>query len=729
MKGVASIAHGDFHTIRTNAMTRVIVFGLSVIPLMFAGFNILASWNPFANTNQLKIAVASADQGEKLDLANVNVNLGDSVLSQLARNESFDWVITDQNNAIEGTKSGQFYASIIIPENFSQELLNFYVQGTQPPELTLHTNEKKNALSSLITSKGASGVIQEIDRKFSEITASVGMGAVTSINTEIQNSNSERTIGQVQSRVSDTATQLRAGAQTARSLQGLVDTTIPLVEGANNILGAAGSQISNASSPGGQAAASTDQLGQSITDAQNSVDSALAQTEGSYKAVGDQLAQLGGNAQATANSGADTLDTLSRQVQAQADHLKDLRNRILNITHGTVPGPAQPPYDKAMSDLDTAVAKTEGLASQLHAHAEALRAGLKPDPALEQSAAAAGAAVAAVQSARQSFQTTLKPALGNMAASLDTLRKDAAQIGQNLQSAQGDLTSSPNSVEGTLMHSRDTVGSLAQRFDNLAGRFDQLNAALEDAKKSGDLSKVAAIIGPDPQGLANRMASPVRVQEDPIYPVAAFGAGMAPFYSVLSLWIGALLTSVIMRTRVHVPRGQVDRYNRVQKYFGRFLTFAAVGLAQSTLLMLGLVIFVQLRPAHPFLLFVVGWVTSLVFMTIMYSLVLTFDNAGKALAVVLLIFQVSAAGGAYPLPMVPHWFQMISPWLPATYAVDATRSAIAGVYKGGIWQQLGMLALFIPPSLVLGLVLKPLIEKGVNKMARAMEETKVMATS
>ena len=141
---------------------------------------------------------------------------------------------------------------------------------------------------------------------------------------------------------------------------------------------------------------------------------------------------------------------------------------------------------------------------------------------------------------------------------------------------------------------------------------------------------------------------------------------------------------------------------------------------------LGSVFFTQVQPQHPFLLILAGWVTSLVFTLIIYTFVVTFGNAGKALAVLLLVIQISGSGGAYPLQVLPQWFQSISPFLPATHAVNAMRSAIAGVYENDYWVSLGWLAAFAVPTLLLGLVLRRPFIRSNQKMLAALRSTKLM---
>ena len=167
-------------------------------------------------------------------------------------------------------------------------------------------------------------------------------------------------------------------------------------------------------------------------------------------------------------------------------------------------------------------------------------------------------------------------------------------------------------------------------------------------------------------------------------------------------------------------------FTGAQEYLGRYVMFWLIGMAQSTLLMGGLIVIVEIEPAHPFLLMLAGWVISTVFTNIVYTLVISLSNAGKAIAVVLLVLQISAAGGAYPLELLPQWFQNISPWLPATYAINLMRSAVAGIYAGDFVQNLVMILLFIIPNLLIGLVFRHAIAGNIEKMTKEVEKTKVM---
>ena len=765
MRNVLEIVRNDFRVIRQNTMTGIMVFGLVLIPLLFTCFNVLASWEPFENTEKLKIAVASNDRGHRTDIGAIDVNLGNEVLSKLSRNHDIDWQITDSEDAIDGTKSGDYYAAIVLPENFSTELMTFYVRGTKAPKLTLYTNEKKNALSSIITSKGASGVIQEIDKNFTQVVASVGLGVITSLDEYLNTSDSKQALTRVQNRVDDTAARLRSGAQTARSLSTLVETTVPLVETADSILENAGARMDILRNGSGDGNVAGD-LEAAVGNVRDSVSTALDATQSSYEGVRDRVNELVDGTQATSGATADTFDAMAAKFGQQADGLTAMRDRLEDTVGAVVPGVAKPGYDRAISDLNTSIARTRGLQESFSAVAADLRGGRDTGSSISQAKDAFTAAIAAVENAKHSYEQNLRPQIDALSEPVSRLSNDIEVIGEDIRGIRGTISGSP--VDTLRKTSAATMG-LSTRFDDLAARFDEIHNALEEAKDTGDLSRIAEAVGDDPSALAAQLAAPVQVEEDPVFPVQSFGAGMAPFYATLALWIGALLSSVLIRTTVRSRDGQkvgddeaehvvsdavddaqgdaasdeideptsdaqinaaqADDYTRVEKYFGRFATFASVGLGQSTLMVLGLQVYVGIEPAHRFLMLLAGWVISLVFMMIVFSFVFTFDNAGKAICVLLLVMQVSAAGGAYPLPLVPQWVQNISPWLPGTYAIDMFRSSIAGIYEADYWKLMFMLALFIIPSLILALGLQRIFEKGINEIKNAIEETKVMATS
>lgn len=132
--------------IHKNVIAMIVIMGITVIPTLYAWFNISASWDPYGNTGELKLAVASDDKGYTGELIAVKINMGDQILSSLHKNKQFNWVFTDSKTAQKGVKSGKYYAAIVIPKDFSQKMMSVFSSNTEHPDLTYYQNEKKMQL-------------------------------------------------------------------------------------------------------------------------------------------------------------------------------------------------------------------------------------------------------------------------------------------------------------------------------------------------------------------------------------------------------------------------------------------------------------------------------------------------------------------------------------------------------------------------------------------------------
>jgi len=723
MRDALSVVKNDFSKVRRSVMATCMLLFLIIIPLLFTWFNVLAAWDPFGNTKDLKIAVASEDDGYTSDFFPIEVNAGDQVLSQLRANEQMDWVITNPSDAIEGTKSGEseYYASIILPSTFSDDMLTFYADGSQPAQIALHTNEKKNALAPTIANKGAEGISANISETFTRTIGDVSLGLVTSLSDFLDQGDTQDALSRIEARAENLQSQLRNGARTARTMGDLTESAIPLLESAQRIIDTPRPSLSDTTSDG-----ITD-----ISASSDALDGALSATRESYAIVGDRIDALYETANISRETRSETLNTLADNVQLNINAYEGLKDTVNTRIRPLAPDEAA----TLTGQLDEAIAAQESVRDRLRAASDS-------DSPERPDFSSLDRASSAIEDVRNSG---IRDQVSQLA---QTLRG----IGDTIELPEGDIQLNTDSLAGASAALDDVGATLDQNADRLDDLLDRINTA----SRTGDLSEIAAIVGDDPEAFAQALAAPVEVERQAIYPVASFGVGMAPLYTTLALWVGALLAAVALRTDVaakltkHRPNRfdeEVDLENETEddtaeipseapeepeeigpfaKYFGRYGTFALVGLAQSTLLTLGLIFFVKLEPAHPFLLVLAGWVSSCIFMLLVYALTVALSNAGKALAVFLLVIQISSAGGSYPLQLLPHWFQSVSPWLPATYSIRAFRSALAGSYGADYWIALATLLLFIIPALILGVVLRKPLANYTSGLNKALAKTKMM---
>ena len=235
------------------------------------------------------------------------------------------------------------------------------------------------------------------------------------------------------------------------------------------------------------------------------------------------------------------------------------------------------------------------------------------------------------------------------------------------------------------------------------------------------------MLGSDTQVLSKALAAPVGIDRVAVFPVDNFGSAMAPLYTTLALFIGSLLILVVVKPTVpgRVRAQLVDPQPR-QLFFGRFGVMAFLSLAQTTVMGLGNLLFLQVQVTHPLLFMLCFWLAGLVFTFLIYALVAAFANLGKAVAVLLLIIQVTGCGGSFPLQLLPPFIQGLSPWLPATHVVNAMRAAMFGTYGGDFWWEMGLLALFLIPAAIVGLVLRKPLAKFMSWYVEQVESSKLV---
>ena len=174
----------DLSKICRNWVSLVVIGGLILLPSLYAWINIYASWDPYGNTNGVKVGIVNEDKGGTIKEREVNI--GADVINSLKENDSLGWVFFD--NKEEGLKEvdkGDIYATIIIPEDFSKKILTLIEKDPVKPELEYYVNEKINAIAPKITDKGASTIQSQITSSFVETVANQLIDVMHSVGIEI----------------------------------------------------------------------------------------------------------------------------------------------------------------------------------------------------------------------------------------------------------------------------------------------------------------------------------------------------------------------------------------------------------------------------------------------------------------------------------------------------------------------------------------------------------------
>ena len=754
MRNIWLIFRRDVSNLFRNVMCTIITVGLVLLPSLFAWYNILACWNVFDNTGNLSVAVANQDEGYVSDLVPLEVNIGEKVVSALRANDQINWVFTNADDAREGTMSGKYYAGLVIPENFSHQMLTFYEGDSVSANILYYVNEKKNAISPNITGAGADALSYQVNSAFanavSEIAASVAQGLANyADDNDVAGAIGDLTdhMRQTSSRLNQSANVLALYSSLGTDAGYLLGSTVDFVEAArvkaDNAIVRVDGNKQDIQRLAADLGTSLDALpnylddGKSaLADLENELDALLASASSDASIVAAQLRD-------SASDLDDKAATLSSQRQEFAN-LRDAlhsgaeveRSRMISqgvaeteisayvevtVENTVVLDEAIALLDKAIGALQTSSGNLTNAADELDA------AGPNAQQDVENLRQSIAQAEAELDATIANLEQNLAPSIQTLRSDLEVLASDFDGIAAYLGTLGNDLTGISDEAQTSLAELSDKIGSACASLRSTAQDMNNLADGIDEALASGDIETLRSLLSNNAESIATALSAPVQVQREALFPVDSFGSAMTPLYCTLALFIGALL--IMVATKPHVSqRGMEELRNPKprQLYLGRFGVVGLLSLMQTTLLGLGSMFLLKVQVTNPVLFMLCFWAAGLVFAFMIYTMVVAFGNLGKAIAVLLLIVQVTACGGSYPLPILPDFVQTLSPWVPASHVVDALRAAMFGVYQNDYWISMGKLMLFLIPFLLLGLVLRKPLEGFMRFYVSKVEESKMM---
>lgn len=297
------------------------------------------------------------------------------------------------------------------------------------------------------------------------------------------------------------------------------------------------------------------------------------------------------------------------------------------------------------------------------------------------------------------YMNSISSIYNDMGYNIDDFNKSISQMGE--------------SINNTLVMVR-----------NIEDNLNETTNKLVEFKNSGVYSLLQTAISFNTDELASFISAPVAITTEDLYPITNYGSAMSPFYSVLSIWVGALILVAIIHVKVHPFDG--TKVNSVEAFFGRYITFFLIGQAQALLITLGDLFFIGIQCIHPFKFWFAAAFTSFVFTMITYSLTVAFENVGEAAAVVIMVIQVAGAGGTFPIQCLPAIYQAIYKYLPFTYAMDALRECVGGTYSWYYWKCILALLVYVGICLFIGLVIAKPCKKLNAIVDKSKEKSEIM---
>lgn len=736
MRNIIAIFKRDLSRIRGSVVALIVAVGLVIVPTLYAWFNIAGSWDPYGNTGNLKVAVANSDDGYMSDLIPVRVNIGDTVVSALRENDQLDWRFVSESDAVEGVRSGEYYAAVVIPENFSSRMMTVFSSDAEHAEIVYYENQKANAIAPRVTDKAASTVRQQIDETFAKTISDVGLATTSSLLEFMDGDQIAAYAGNLSGTLAGAITTLRDASGSVDEFAGLLQSSTGLLDSTSDLLASAGTASKDAEALVGDAKTGLSGMHDALDAAVAAINQSLKDSAGDYDAAAKAIDEAFGAADAHVSLTVTQLRDASADVAKRASDMRDVQDNILAVERD-VEGSDLPEKLKAelVQKIDI-VANTVGnvanqqelLAKHLSDAAASLETGAA-DARAKAQAVKDGIAEAkgSIGGVKDSYNATLKQQISDLSDAVADVARRGSDMADDLGATVTDLSHAASALSDDLVGAHEVLADASADLVSAADDLQRLKEGLDTAVTSGDLDRVRELIGSDPAALADALAAPVALDRQAVYHIKNYGSAMAPFYTTLSIWVAGIVLAAMLKANVDEADVKALGNPRLYElYLGRYVFFALLAFAQATLVCAGDLLFFGIQCEHPFQFMLVGWLAGFVFSNMIYTLTVSFGDIGKAIAVVLLVMQVAGSGGTFPIEMTADFFQAVYPFLPFTHAINAMHAAMAGAYGMEFWIELGTLSLYLIPSLALGLVFRRPVIRANRWIIEKLEETKLM---
>ncbi|MGN9803731.1 YhgE/Pip family protein [Micromonospora sp. L32] len=669
---VFRLARFELRRMTRGRLPRAALAVLTVIPLLYGALYLYAFWDPYGRMDRIPVALVNADRPATAGDGRV-VHAGQDLTDELLDRKVFGWHVTDADDATAGLRSGRYHLVFSIPADFSATLVAS-PEPDQPArrgELRVVNDDATNYLSGLLARSAfseiraaaaestASGYFDKMLVGFTDLKAETGKAADGAGQLADGLGTSQDGAGQLADglgRSEAGAGQLAAGL--GRSAQGADQLSSGLDE-----LRTGATQLADGSA---QAATAT-------RAAADKVDALADRAEPFLRENADEIGRAATVIAEGADALADGLDTLPGQADVVLTQARKVADRLDALVAAHPELADDPTVTAARAAADKAVAEAEELAATID------RTDLAALQKKMREVAAAAREVAAAAPHLADDVAGAKTKVHRLADAIDRIAKGNAELRDGL----GTAATGADQLRGGLFRlstgARDLDGGLAR----LSGGGDRLAAGL--TKLEGGAGQLAdgltagekKIPGyDDAADRASVLGDPVSLDRTSEHPAGSYGVGFAPYFLGLALWVGAMITYMLLRpvNRRHVmsdaPAWRVA--------LAGWLPAVAIGLAQAGVLFTVVTLVLGLDPEYPAAAFGLLALTSLAFTAIMQWLGAQLGPAGRLASLALLMLQLTSSGGTYPVQTSPDFFQAVHPWLPMTYVVQGLRHSING---------------------------------------------------
>ena len=684
MRNIWTVFKTDVKTLSKCFFACAVVVAIAVLPSLYAWLNIYSNWDPYGNTGGISIALVSLDKGYT-DEDGVFTNKGQDVVDDLREATSIDWVIVDsEKQAKDGVYAGDYYAAVVIDKDFTYKMYHMLTEWTGKPSITYYENAKKNAVATKITDTAVESLKRTISENYLEVVIGRVMTQANLLAADLTEDDPEAAVKGLFYQVQDLLAGCRATMDAFDAAKN--SSTIDIDSGKlSQII-----QNINSSLPDtGKIQETVAQIDRAIYTALEKVQRALDQFQ---QAIAD-----GGSlddARKAIEAAADTMGQMGDKLTEWADRLE--QESAGNAAAKLARSIADKCYQ--LQDRLTALTDSDDLETVIND--------------CKDIAAAVGDLTGKLLPTADELRKELENVMGQISNAMENVKG----LGDDVRAVQNALANTALALDETMALLRPAAERLSQSVSETLDKLQNLTA-------DEYMDILLDILNGDPETYGQYFSQMVQTTVTPIYPIENYGSAMAPFYTVLAIWVGGVILVAIIKPHARLD-GLVDPTPR-ELYFGRYIMFFLLSQIQAAVIITGDLLILKIQCLHPGLLYLTGSLTALTFSLLIYSLALSFGDVGKAIVVVVMVLQIAGSSGTFPIELLPDISQKIYRFFPFPYAIDAMRECICGLYGDYYITQLLFLLLFCAAALVIGLLVRrPFM--GLNHFMEAkLEETEL----
>lgn len=763
MKNIMRIFARDIKNIFTNWIAILMVFVLMIIPSLYSLINIKASWDPYSNTNGIKVAVINEDKGTVFK--EHNINLGNELVDKLKDNDKLGWVFVDKETAKEGLIMEKYYATIEIPEDFSEDVTTLTKKDIVKPQLIYTVNEKKNVIASKITDSGVNTVKSELDENITKTISGIIFRLCDEIGVDIENNRSElRNIMDSVYKLDDNMPELEKildeainGTVSASDLLSKTNELIPTIsdtiDGTNEFLNNTQSFLDETQD---NLKNESPKIKDDLVKSENILDTTSIELQNIDEKILPEVEKK------TLLVALDSAKATKTSVDDAKSKLKNMKKVIDKFSEIQIPKPSN---DSSLQNIDEIAKIQESLKKQseslenaqdalkeeskkisniidrldtiddrldilidkINQDIEKLDKGEKliDTQNLTDARKVLDDAHTLVSNITDSYDSEIVPTINDGFDSIRKISDDGLNLAAQGKKTLPEVQKMLDAFKNTTDLSNDELNKLKKEFPDIKDNVHELAQRLRKIDNKSDIDELLDMITNNWEDQSDFLSSPVEIEDNRLFPWPNYGSTVTPFYTVLCLWIGGYVLSVLIGTESYSLEEGTE-LKKYEKYFGRMPLFLFIGIGQALAASMGALFILHAYAVHLIMFIFYCIFISIVFNIIIYTAVSLFGYGGIVMGVVLLVIQVAGTSGNFPIEVNPIGFQEMFPFLPFTYAISGVRQIMAGIVYSILFRDSAILCAFMIGSIIIGVFFKEMISKKRVNILKMLKESSIM---